>query len=1067
MSSYEALSAEIDRITSSPYPSQLRTLHSIILQSSDADVSQWASSKPCLIEPLVGCLLETLQQWSYVLDVIARFAVVGSVRDVILRGEASLLHTCVVKSIGDNEKEGGRYRRASIALLSTPLPDTVALPAEAQQLFVQLVEEAAKRPCAGTIEPVYMLLSGTGSLLLGVLSSEILIKFEEHMLSILKSGAGAPDRCLSLYCLSIMNVVCSSLDPEFRLTASSYTSQEFLTSTPTSSRWKAEAMQQFFTGSKAQRSMQLIVLTALWAAGKSCTETSSEKTKALVLANEVILAIPMDLRKNWCSANTITVRKLQEKLCAEGQDETVKTLALRFLGKLCELDSMPHPVLESLEMTFLEPKNVQIAHMLCPRVDDSELFSSVLARAPISLLLQNAVDYAIRAESTELASGLAAVTRGIRDSLAIIEEQKITGHEIRATLNEAVFVQSLQKLRDMVQEPQSRHGNNQLSGWCMKALHHMRSNLAHQISDLLLRACHSSSMSSSSMSLLLSLHASSARGDLDCTHDRPVGRDHLDIEDQDESMTDVGDWREALHMHFKARAQVEQDAVTRLFAKACASLESRCENVEKPLREEQEKRQAVEEHNADLTRAFAEMEARNVDMTIQIRDLEEQKDQHVQDAQERRNENDELVERVSRLEQKLREAHVEGERQLSELNRAKQMTELDTVSAIAKKQEEIDDLQDQLGKSNREAAVQGQEMSALKSDLHNAQSQCERLEESLKTAKTRITELNSTINSLENHNRELRSTTSNLRSELDTVNSNLAAKSEEAFGLHRQLQSAQSEHEGNRLACDRETIEIRHSFEERIEEANELARRLQSSKASLESQIETLIQEHHETCTRLNNDISSRGNKISDLRKRTERLQLKCKEKDQQIAEAEVMRSNLMAAMGLPKSHKLPHRSSAQTQDDPTPPTPTSRDENCETQEYDASLISNIAEDQTQEEDEGQEGRDGPTPKRPRSRCSIVPAVTRNARASTGRNLGTASTHATQASRRQTLGVVSGNRGVSKPAAFKTPMRKKEEIPAEGDGDESTFEGSELFTGTQGARMLDLQAAYDGETMME
>lgn len=1027
--SYAALVAEVERVTSSPYPSQLRTLRDIVVsQCTDAEISQWVAAKPCLVESLATCLIEGLQQWSYVLDIITMFAFDAACRDAFLQQEPTLLHSVVSHAVKTGDPRS-KYAKASIALLSLPLPNTVALPAEVQTLFVQLVEEAAKRPCVVTIEPIYLLLSGTGNLLLGILSTEVLTRFEEQLIEILRNSTGAPDHCISLYCLSIMNVVCCSIDPDFRLTASSYNTQDFLASTPTSSRWKSEAMQQFFTGSKAQRSMQLIVALVLWATNRSSSgEPSDEKIRCLVLVNEVITAIPPDLRKNWCTANTITIRKLQEKLCAENQDETARTLALRFMGKLCELDSLPHPTLEGIELTFLEPRSVQIAYTLCPRVDDSELFSSVLARAPISVLLQNAIDFAIRQDGSELSSGLQSVTRTVESAATIIEEQKITGHEIRATLNDATFVQSLQRLLDILKNSSPQPLETACVGWCSKALHRTRSNLAHQICNLLLRACHSSSMSAQCMTLLLSLYACSARGNLRCLHEKQTWSEHARIaETNDHSMEEVVDWREALHTHFEVRAHVEQDAVTRLFTKACASLEARCENVEEPLRKEREMRQKAEEHNTALTQAFAEMEARNIDLSIQLRRLEEERIENVRDIEERGDENSSLLERVAQLEQKLREALSEGERRLTEMKSAKQIAELEGASTVARKQEELDDMREQLDEARRTSTSKTQE---LRSDLADARSECERLGESLASHDTRAKELQNRVDVLERNNEEFHEINSRLQAELDTAGNDLASKTDQNSDLRSQLEDATSECERLRESLTRQIEEVQRDLEAKVAAAQQALEEMAVSDSGLKHNVEQLQNEVHEHQTTLD----SKETKITDLKKKIERLQAKCEQKDQQIAEAEAMRSNLMAAMGLQGHAKLAHRSrESMTQpDDPTPPTPTSGDGmEADTQDTNISLE--------------------PTPKRPRPRKSI--ATTARAK-----SLGT--TAQTQpVTRRQTLGVVSGNtRQSMRPVSFKTPLK---EAIAEHPDDESTFEGSELFTGTQGARMVDLQAAYD------
>lgn len=69
----DTLLAEIDRITSSPYPTQLKALRDIACtKCTESDVSKWALSRPCQIPILVECLLVGLRQWPYVLELVTR-----------------------------------------------------------------------------------------------------------------------------------------------------------------------------------------------------------------------------------------------------------------------------------------------------------------------------------------------------------------------------------------------------------------------------------------------------------------------------------------------------------------------------------------------------------------------------------------------------------------------------------------------------------------------------------------------------------------------------------------------------------------------------------------------------------------------------------------------------------------------------------------------------------------------------------------------------------------------------------------------------------------------------------
>ncbi|KAF7196794.1 hypothetical protein HII31_01712 [Pseudocercospora fuligena] len=1066
---YDALAVEIERVTTSPYPTQLRTLRDLVLQCSDADISQWAAAKPCDIATLASCLLDGLQQWSYVLEIVTKFALNVTCRDTFLHQEPTLLHSVVAQTVKSGDLRS-KYAKASVALLSTPLPDTIALPAEAQTLFVNFVENAARSPSAANIEPVYLILHGTGSLLLGILSSDVLAKFEEHLLDILRNVSGTS--ALSLYCLSIMNIVCCSMDPEFRLTNSSYNTQDFLASTPTSSRWKSEAMQQFFTGSKAQKSTQLVVLLVLWATKTETSDSWDERTKALVLSLEVLSAIPVDLRKIWCTGNPMLVRKLQERLCSEELASAHKTLALRFIGMLCELDSLPHPVIESLEATFLEACSMQAVHTLCPHVNHGELLSSILVRAPISMLLETAVEVATRAESAGLAASLDAVTTTIAEAQVVIGSQKIAIHQVRELLGSEDFVGRLGKLSSTLSRSASKLESTSPVGWCEKALSRARCKLAHQINNLLLRASQTAAVGAQAMTILLDLHASSARGDLSCSHDRPSYRDALTFgkDNGDQNEHDDIDWREALQTHFKARAQVEQDAVTRLFAKACANLEARCEDVERPLREEQRRCKAAEEQNSELVQAFAELETRYMDLTLQNRTLEEHRKQHSDDlgecqesldAAERKGE--EAFERVSQLEKQLREAHEAGKRQIAEMNEAKQIIEVNGAARLAQKQEQLEDAQDELAALKDQYENEAVRASNIEQDLAAVQEELNQTKQELTGSTSSAQKQQLDIERLVLEIQQLKSSNAALEQQLATTSKSDATKMQEMVELRDELQACQAE--CGRLQSDgaRKAEEMQHELEQRQQEADRLANQYSEDTERLQEHISSLRQDLSQTKDSLSADIESRNAKLADYKRRLERYHKKCEQKDQQIAEAESMRANLMAAMGIGGTQNrasLPHRSResmapplVDTQAGASPPTPTS----ASNMDVDASNI-----DQSFASNASDESKSGPTPKRPRPRKSLSFAapLTAKPRASTSLRTSRTSIATRQSMGRQALQGISGNRPSLKP---KTPVKNtQKEVDAEEDA--STFEGSELFSGTQEQHMVDLQAAFDAES---
>ena len=168
-------------------------------------------------------------------------------------------------------------------------------------------------------------------------------------------------------------------------------------------------------------------------------------------------------------------------------------------------------------------------------------------------------------------------------------------------------------------------------------------------------------------------------------------------------------------------------------------------------------------------------------------------------------------------------------------------------------------------------------------------------------------------------------------------------------------------------------------------------------------------------------------------------LSRKCQQKDDEIAEANAMRSNLINAMGLGGLQKpvvMPHRARPsglpnESQNDPSPPTPSFTDTT-------------------------EPIRVSPSPKRAKPRKSVRPlaltqSTKRTTRASTqGTSIGTV--------KRQPLGGISGNTSPCKHAmrslgTARTPAYPGKVAKTLSEGSEdSTFDGSEMVVGTPGAQ---------------
>lgn len=133
-----------------------------------------------------------------------------------------------------------------------------------------------------------------------------------------------------------------------------------------------------------------------------------------------------------------------------------------------------------------------------------------------------------------------------------------------------------------------------------------------------------------------------------------------------------------------------------------------------------------------------------------------------------------------------------------------------------------------------------------------------------------------------------------------------------------------------------------------------------------------------------------------------------------------------------------------ETQEDPSPPTPFSGDDEGHQRPVDGQRYTSTAS--------SNESRSGPTPKRARLRrpSKVTSAVKSRSGTTTTTRSGRSTTT------RQPLLDVGTNMSTKKTAITKTPSKE-----AVGDLDETTFDGSELFAGTPGERILGLADTVD------
>lgn len=193
-----------------------------------------------------------------------------------------------------------QYLAAAASILSHPLCEDVPLPASTQILLIKVSERAASRPDVASVNLLNILLKGACRPLIGSFSADTLRRFEANVFKILREASDVDQQSLGLVCLSIMRILLSGMN-----------SSDIRS-------WTGEAMNVFFTGPKAHKTMQLVVLQMVWSCSPQAPVDIGRSTKNVSTAIDVLEAINGRTRTDWCDKNASIIRKLLEKATAPG-----------------------------------------------------------------------------------------------------------------------------------------------------------------------------------------------------------------------------------------------------------------------------------------------------------------------------------------------------------------------------------------------------------------------------------------------------------------------------------------------------------------------------------------------------------------------------------------------------------------------------------------------------------------------------------------------------------------------------------------------------------------------------
>ncbi|KAI7493462.1 hypothetical protein KC367_g8634 [Hortaea werneckii] len=1039
------LLAELDRVVNSPYPTQLKSLRDIVCcKCSEATISRCLHLRRCAVDRLAVCLIEGLNQWPYVLDIITSLASTLILRDALLRQAPGLIHE-LAEQATKTEHARSRYTRATVAVLSHPLPENVTLPAPVQILFVRLVDNAVESPSTATVKPLNMMLRGTSTLLLGLLSNDVLLRFESHMLGILYSSVRRPnqetDQHLTLRCLAVISVVAKAADDRLMLTNSFYETQELLASTqPDSSRWNATEMRKFFLdGESVPKTIRLLVLQALSACSSS-GGSLDERAEVLSHVNDLVAVIPQNFRDNWCAANGQMIQKLQAKAVAAEHSE-LRLQLLSFVCQLCKPFFLQLATVEGIRKTVSDLDLLLSANVAADASAWYYCMGATTDLATFERLVHNLCRFASSTDYRTIVLSATPISEILDRIMTLAQESADIAEAAMNALSTSSLYNNLLELSSKIQQCRTCSPLEPVVPFCIALYHNSLCSIGFRLSSFLLnmhmigeKSC---GMSTEMTHALLELHAISAKDPVKCKHqklDTKTQYRPLSIVEHESTpaIDDGSDWRERLQSFLASGVTAEYSALNAIFSKACEDLEKRCTDVEQPLQEEKAAHLCLREQYNHLQEDYATLETLSIDNKLRCDSLEANWKNTLRDLEIAREDSDCLLRRVSELEENLRSSATSAEAKISELRTARDKDKLDYASAAAKKEEELEDLQESHQKLERDAEIRLHGLTDLKHSVRAANAAKDDLQTRLDEACLEIENKRAEVEQLRMSSESHASVSSKLKSDLDAV----IQQSEQQCRSHEQSTERLKEE----TRRNQQAVNAAHN-----ETMDKLAAQHGEEAARYESELSSAKEDLTGARAQYTEELTRRREEMDDAHGQIDRLLQKCKQKDQQIADANAMRANLMAAMGIAPAAEatqmssLPHRSRESVHKAPS-------GLSCR---MDLSTSKSAGECETRDNNEEESlvpndfAEKGPTPKRPRSRRSLKvnspvrSRSTMNARSSRMGAPGKGS------SNRQPLSNVSANHSPKKPA--QTPSSKYKAKEVGNEFDETTLDGNEMI----------------------
>ncbi|KAL8714273.1 MAG: hypothetical protein Q9225_006613 [Loekoesia sp. 1 TL-2023] len=709
------------------------------------------------------------------------------------------------------------------------------------------------------------------------LPSNLLTRLQEQFKQMLQN-IDLEDHVANLLCLAVLAVM--TLTPS----AASILEHDFLSrpghqsSSTTENPESYNIAQQYFVSKRTTKTLDFVVLKLIFACSKSCNLSTTEIIESLQLSITIIGAVDNRDRQQWMS----------EVVCT----------ALQFISTLLGDRLLPQELTPICKAVLCASSASKLPRAVCVKI---------LAKEQLLLDESSIQDQLLRILQKANHTLGNVHTLSDVDAALVLVESFATSVEYSAPLRQKllfllsanVLAEPLKQFLDLTQAVQLEGLSHDHIDFCPCLYAERLVTLQQKVSILFLKTALFSQ--SDSLSLDASLGSALIEKKIALDTRNKCGRYMKGNHGQKPSLVGLFEaggtpdsragsehWRERIKNDLAHSAEHQYQTIVRTMGETCEDLERRCNEVERPLREEQAKSRQLHDKLEESRVRVAELESRNHEQSLYLEGVEHEKSELEGCVKHVKNERESLSDQVEGLLQALHEAsHKADFAADSSVQRIKEL-ELIHAATIAEKDEELD--------------TQRQIEQELKIRVENLETDATITRENASAASKEVTRLNTTISEQRTGLEEANAVIDKKQAECDKQMELVAGLEAEKKDLHGQLQelsnsclTLKTDMEARTATIEDQSAQLGNAhrkYEAELSAQNLQMTQLRQSSDQHIHDLEFLLQEQTEKAAQAAKESST---KIRRLESRLVKLTEEIENRENELEEAQGLTNQVMA----------------------------------------------------------------------------------------------------------------------------------------------------------------------------